>query len=265
MSPLFAEADGLLAIGCRFTQVITGTWALKVPPALAQIDIDPAEIGRHYPVTLGVHADAREALKSLLALLAPTARAAWAPPAPVREPRKLDGLDLLGPLRRILPEDAIVVADVTRLGYAMLVDHPTRHPRTFLHPACGIAMGYGLPAALGARAAFPDRVIVTVMGDGCFQMTGLELATAVQEKLPVVVVLVNDRALTLIKAIQQRRYGGRFLGVDLRNPDFGLLAKAFGVRAWQVDTDAAFETALQEALALRESALIEVRLGEQRR
>src|SRR5207245_11407793 len=111
--------------------------------------------------------------------------------------------------------------DGRRLGYALLAGFPVYQPRTFLHPAGFVAMGYGIPAALGAKAAFPERCVVAVVGDGCFLMSAMELATAVQEKLPVIVVLVNDRSLTLIKAIQQRRFGNRFLGVDLVNPDFG--------------------------------------------
>src|SRR5262249_13672432 len=143
---------------------------------------------------------------------------------------------LMGPLGRVLPRDAIIAADITRLAYIMLAAFPVSQPRTFLHPAGFVAMGYGLPAALGARVAFPERTIVSIMGDGCFLMSGMELATAVQEKLPVIVVLINDGSLTLIKAIQERRYEGRYIGVDLQNPDFGLLASAFGVRAWRVDS-----------------------------
>jgi acetolactate synthase-1/2/3 large subunit len=265
LSPLFAEADGLLAVGCRFTQVSTGSWALRPPAALAQIDIDPAELGRHYPVTLGVHADAREALRALLAVLPPAPRAPWATPAPPREPWRLAGLDLPAAIRRALPRDAIVVADVTQLAYRMLVEFPAYAPRTFLHPAAFVAMGYGLPAALGAKTALPDRAVVAVAGDGCFLMSGMELATAVQEQLPVTVVVVNDSSLTLIKAIQQRRYEGRFLGVDLRNPDFGLFAKAFGVRFWQVTSEATLEAALREAVASGGPALVELQLGEVRR
>ena len=96
-----------------------------------------------------------------------------------------------------------------------------------------------LTAALGAKTALPDRTVVAIVGDGCFQMCGMELATAVQERLPVVSVVVNDGALTLIKAIQQRRYESRFLGVDLLNPDFGTFAQAFGVRYRRADDDAA--------------------------
>ncbi len=88
----------------------------------------------------------------------------------------------------------------------------------------------------------------------------MELASAVQEKLPIVVILINDGCLTLIKAIQERRYEKRFLGVDLRNPDFGLFAKAFGVRFWKVDSDASFYRALKEAVSCGEPALVEVQL-----
>jgi acetolactate synthase-1/2/3 large subunit len=123
-------------------------------------------------------------------------------------------------------------------------------------------MGYGLPAALGAKTAFPERTIVTVVGDGGFLMSGMELATAVQEKLPIIVILINDRSLTLIKAIQERRYQSHFLGVDLVNPDFSLFAKAFGVRYWRADTDSTFENALREAIASNEPALIEVQVRQ---
>jgi thiamine pyrophosphate-dependent acetolactate synthase large subunit-like protein len=262
ISPLFAQADGLLAIGCRFTQVITGSWALKPPASLAQIDIDPEEIGRHYPVTVGIVADARLALGALLPTLPEEARSPWAGPAVPHTARRLGGWDLLGPLRRAVPQDAVVVADVTQLGYMMLVDHPVSRSRRFLHPAAAVSMGFGLPAALGAKVAFPDQAVVAVMGDGCFQMTGMELATAVQEKLAVVVVLINDSTLTLIKAIQKRRFGQRYLGVDLKNPDFTQMASAFGVRTWKVTQEGAFELALREAIACGEPALVEVVLTD---
>jgi acetolactate synthase-1/2/3 large subunit len=87
----------------------------------------------------------------------------------------------------------------------------------------------------------------------------MELATAVQENLPVIVILVNDSTLSLIKATQERRYGKRYLGVDLRNPDFALFAQAFGVRYWRADTTPSFESALREALASGQTAVIEVR------
>lgn len=261
MSPLFAQADGLLAIGCRFSQAATGSWSLKPPGSLAHIDIDPAEIGRHYPATLGIAADAAKTLQALLERLPRTMREPWTLPQPPAQTWRLPDLDLVGSLRKVLPRDAIVVADITRLSYILLSELPVYEPRTFLHPAGFVSMGFGIPAALGARAALPGRVIVSIAGDGCFLMSGMELASAVQEKLPIVIVLVNDGSLSLIKAIQHRRYEDRFIGVDLQNPDFALFARSFGVRSWQVRDDAGFSDALAQAIACGEPALVEVKLG----
>jgi acetolactate synthase-1/2/3 large subunit len=256
-SPLFGRADGLLAVGCRFTQLATGSWALR-PPPLAQIDVDPAEIGRHYPVEAGAVGDARLTLRALVEALPGPDRPAWAEPDRPEAPWRLPGWDILGALRRALPADAVVAADVTRLAYILMADFPTDRPRTFLHPAGSVAMGYALPAALGALAGCPGRKVLAVVGDGGFQMSAMELATAVQERLPVVVLLVNDRCLTLIKATQERRYDNRFIAVDLHNPDFGTLARAFGVGYWRPTDDGELEAALREALAAGGPGLVEV-------
>jgi acetolactate synthase-1/2/3 large subunit len=258
-SPLFAEADGVLALGCRFTQLTTGTWTLKLP-VLAQIDIDPDEVGRHYPLALGIHGDARLTLEQLLKLLPAAPRPSWAHPRRTEDLWQLPGLDLVTPFRRALPRDGILVADITRLAYILMVEFPVYQSRTFLHPAGYVSMGYAIPAALGARTAFPGRPIVAVVGDGCFLMSGMELATAVQEKLPIVVILINDGSLTLIKAIQKRRYQERYLGVDLLNPDFGLFARAFGVRHQAVSDAPSFEAALRDALGRDETTLLEVQI-----
>jgi acetolactate synthase-1/2/3 large subunit len=143
-----------------------------------------------------------------------------------------------------------------------MTDLPRQRSRTFLHPAGAVSMGYALPAALAAKAAFPQRAVVAVVGDGGFLMSAMELATAVQEDLPVIVVLINDNCLTLIKATQLRKYGGRLMGVELRNPDFRVFAAAFGVGYWRADDDPAFEKALGEALASGKPGLVEVRPGD---
>jgi acetolactate synthase-1/2/3 large subunit len=264
-SPFFREADGLLALGCRFTQLATGNWTLPLPASRAHIDVDAEEIGRHYPVEAAVVADLRPALEELLDALPPQPRPPWAGPRPrPTQPWRLPGMDLVGPLRRVLPPDAVVAADVTRLAYVLMTDLPLEQSRCFLHPAGSVAMGYALPAALGAQAAWPGRAVVAIVGDGGFLMSGMELATAVQEQLPVVVVLVNDRCLTLIKGLQARRYGGRFVGVDLDNPDFEKLAGAFGVDYWRADDDDAYGAALGAALAGGRPGLVEVRPGDVR-
>lgn len=263
-SPLFTEADGLLAIGCRFTQLTTGGWKMPVPANVAQIDIDEEEIGRHYPVKVGVQGDARLTLEKLLALLeSEPKREPWtdAKRRVVDEPWRLPNLDLVPVFERALPRETILAVDVTRLAYVMMVELSLYHPRTFLHPAGYVTMGHGIPAALGARVAYPDRPIVAIVGDGCFQMTGMELATAMQEDLPIVIVIMNDKSLSLIKAIQERHYDHRYIGVDLKNPDFGTFAKAFGADHVAVTTEADLETALREAIAVKRTVVIEVQMN----
>jgi acetolactate synthase I/II/III large subunit len=260
-SPLLARADGLLAVGCRFTQATTGNWKMPMPASLLHIDIDPAELGRHYPPALGIHADARLALEALLAKLPEDPRKPWAIEPVPKDVWRFPGLDLIEPMRRVLPRDAIVAADITRLAYQMLSQFPVFVPRTFLHPAGFVSMGYAVPAALGAKVAFPDRVVVAVVGDGGFLMSGMELASAVQEKLPIIVVVINDNCLSLIRSSQDRHYGGRHIGVHLQNPDFCALAASFGVRGWRVHNDMEFASALEEAMTRNEPGLIEVALA----
>ncbi|CAN5245627.1 acetolactate synthase large subunit [soil metagenome] len=260
-SPLLNQADGMLAVGCRFTQATSGNWTMKPPASLLHIDIDPAEFGRHYPPALTVRADARVALEGLLAKLPAEARVPWATSSTRSDVWRLPGFDLIGPMRRLLPRDAIVAADITRLAYQMLAQFPVFLPRTFLHPSGFVSMGYAVPAALGAKAAFPDRVVVAVVGDGGFLMSGMELASAVQEKLPIVVIVINDNCLSLIRSSQERHYGGRHIGVDLQNPDFCAFAAAFGVKSWRVHNDTEFASALEEAINRTEPGLIEVALA----
>jgi acetolactate synthase-1/2/3 large subunit len=185
-------------------------------------------------------------------------RRAWTEIPDRGEAWQLPGIDVLSPLRRVLPADGIVTADVTRLAYILMAEFPLETPRTFLHPSGSVAMGYGLPAALGAKAAWPDRKVVAVVGDGGLQMSAMELATAVQEKLAVVTLLINDSCLTLIRATQDIRHEGRHIAVALQNPDFGLLTRSFGVRYWRADRDS-LESALEEALASDVPGLVEVR------
>ena len=263
-SPLFEQADGLLAVGCRFSQLGTGSWSLKLPAALAQVDVDPAELGRHYRVTRGLVGDARLALEGLLEALPAQPRPAWATIPPRDTSWRLPGMEVLAVLRKVLPADAILAVDVTRLGYMIMAGFALETPRTFLHPAGAVAMGYAVPAALGAKAAFPGRTVLAVVGDGGFQMSALELATAVQERLAVVVLLVNDGCLTLIKATQAIRCGNRQIAVDLDNPDFGALTRAFGVGYWLAETDSELEVALRKALAENGPAVVEVRPGDAR-
>ena len=268
ISPLAGMADAALAVGFRFSQLATVNYTLPVPKSLVQIDVDPIEIGANHDVAVGIVADARVALRKLHDALKGDglesgAGISWMPESG-RPQRRID----VGPashppvdwweLREVLKRDAIVAADIARSGYALVGQFPVYQPRTFMHSASFIAMGHAFPAALRAKVAFPERQVVSVSGDGCFMMTGQELATAVQHGINVVAIVINDRCLTGIAALQDTHYGGRRVGVDLVNPDFVRLAESFGALGLRVVRPEEFKPALQEALQAERPALIEI-------
>jgi acetolactate synthase-1/2/3 large subunit len=267
VSPLTREADVALAVGFRFSQLSTVNYTLPVPRCLVQIDIDPDEIGANYPVTVGIAADAKVVLRELRQYLKAQAMErplrSWMPES-ARPQRRI----FVGPasnppvewweLREELKPDAIVAADITRSGYAITGQFPVYRPRTFMHSASFIAMGHAFPAALGAKVAFPEREVVSISGDGCFLMSGQELATAVQHGIHVVAIVINDRCLTGIAALQDEHYGGRRVAVDLANPDFVRFAESFGAIALRVTKPEDFRPALQTALRADRVSLIEI-------
>jgi acetolactate synthase-1/2/3 large subunit len=128
---------------------------------------------------------------------------------------------------------------------------------TQLAPQSG-AMGYGIPAALAAQLCHPQRAVVAFAGDGCFQMCGQELATIVQERLPILVIVANNRMLGTIRMHQERRFPGRVIATDLINPDFAAYARAFGLHAERVERNDEFEAALTRARQAGGPALIEL-------
>src|SRR2546426_5982197 len=271
MSPLAGMADAALTVGFRFSQLATVNYTLPVPKTLVQIDVDPAEIGANYPVTVGLVSDARIALGRLRDALkadgaesgARSSTLSWMPES-ARPQKRID----VGPasfppvdwwdLREVLNRDAIVAADIARSGYALVGQFPVYQPRTFMHSASFIAMGHTFPAALGAKVAFPDRQVVSVSGDGCFMMTGQELATAVQHGINVVAIVINDRCLTGIAALQDVHYNGRRIAVHLVNPDFVRLAESFGALGLRVEQPKEFRPALRKALEAATPSLIEI-------
>ena len=265
LSPLPALADKVLAVGCRFSQLATGNWALELPGELIQLDIDEAEFGRNYPTKAAILADAKGGLSRLTEELrkrgAETRQRAWGAildSLPVPDRWHIEGFDIAPIIRRAIERDAIIACDITRLYYMMITNFPVYEPRTFLHSSCFISMGYGFPAAIGAKVAFPERQVIAVAGDGGFMMTAQELACAVQERINVVVVLINDNCLSAIKGIQNRSYGGRHIAVDLINPDFVRFTESFGALGLRVTRVEEFEPALRQALEAGKPAVIEV-------
>jgi len=272
------EADLLLAIGGRLGEIPTAGYTLVRPGAptqrLIHVHPDPDEIGAVYPTELGIVAGL-EAFAAAARALDPAgadARAGLLEAAHGEYERNLaETRELPGPLqmsavmatlRERLPDDAILTNGAGNFSvWAHRYYEFHRYP-TQLGPRSG-SMGYGVPAAVGAKAVHPDRPVVCLAGDGDFLMTGQELATAVQEELPVVVLVVNNAMYGTIRMHQERHYPGRVVGTDLRNPDFVAYARAFGAHGALVERSEDFPAALDEALECGRPAVIELRVDPQ--
>lgn len=278
MEPLLAEADLMLAIGTRFSAMTTGTWRLKPPSQLIHIDIDPEEIGRNYPVRLGIVADARLALMALTDSLEKRSthrgvlRAVdedrtrdWAAKAKqVRDsclvrareegPREMLFLD---EIRRGIPEDVPMVHDMTIPSYWSAPFLRVTRPRTFFYPYGFGSLGFSFPAALGVAAAISPDPVVCFTGDGGFQYHLRELATAKQHGLNVTVLLFNDQAWGVLKAFSNARYDHDF-GMDLAGPDFVKLGEAYGVTTTTVGEPEQIQAAITRSLSQSGPSIIEV-------
>ena len=271
-----AQADLLLVLGSRLSEITTSGYTLPVPPVAAQTLIhvhpDPDELGRVYQAQLPVPASLPPTLAALAAL-APPAAPAWrdwtraaradheahaTPPAPHAELRGVDLAQVVAHLARVLPEDAIVANGAGNYTVWVHRFHRYRRRGTQLAPTNG-AMGYGLPAAIAARLLHPQRTVVCFAGDGCFMMYPQELATAQQAGAAVIVLVVNNGMLGTIRMHQQREYPSRVSATDLVNPDFVAMAQACGAHAECVERTADFPAAFERALGCGRAALIELR------
>ncbi|MCI0680495.1 MAG: thiamine pyrophosphate-binding protein [Gemmataceae bacterium] len=252
------HADVMLAVGCRFTEVTTWFWKLRVPERLIQIDIDRTVIGVNYPAEVSIVGDATEALVGLIELV-PSQSSEWdAIWDAARQAKPTEPEWFIDTLRAELPENAVVVTDASEMALRMHTDWPAYAPRTFFYPSTYIALGWGYPAAIGAAAALPDRPVVCVAGDGGFVMTCQELATAVRYQLQLIGIIHNDSAYGAMKSLQRRFYGERYIDVELNNPDFVKLAEAYGLPGTRVHGPEEFAHALRQALGRRGPSLIEV-------
>jgi acetolactate synthase-1/2/3 large subunit len=272
------EADLLLAIGGRLGEIPTAGYTLVRPGTpsqrLVHVHPDPDEIGAVYQPELGIVAgveafaaaarDLEPAGADGRAGLLAAARGEYERNlAEVRElPGPLQMSAVMAALRERLPAEAILTNGAGNFSvWAHRYYEFHRYP-TQLGPRSG-SMGYGVPAAVGAKAVHPDRPVVCIAGDGDFLMTGQELATAVQEELPVVVLVVNNAMYGTIRMHQERHYPGRVMGTDLRNPDFVAYARAFGAHGALVERSEDFPAALDEALQCGRPAVIELRVDPQ--
>ena len=262
------HADVVLAVGTRF--MTFQDQSVKTAGHLIMMNADPQDMGEPRTPALRLETDALLGLEALAAELEdlPRRPGPWAELNPIREQceqvvRTISPqADYLRALREAIPDDGVLVSEVTQMGYVTRVGYPVYEPRTFIGPGYQGTLGYGFPTALGVKAGLPDRAVVSINGDGGFGYGLSELATAKRYNLGLVTVVFDDHAFGNVKRIQKERFDGNLIGTDLVNPDYVKLADAFGIRGLRVGSPAALTGAVREAIAGNEPCLIEVPVGE---
>lgn len=261
---LQAEADLVLVVGARLDVVSDINTGARLPERIIQIDIDPLVLAQRRPVEVGIVGDSRSVLETIAAGLNDREQPCWFDVEAFRkhkrrylEKRCPTTLAVIDDLRAVLPDDAIVVDDLTNVGYWMPIAFDTYLPRTLIHPGTYGTLGYSLPAAIGAKFACPEQPVISLSGDGGFMFTLQELATARAENLDLIAIVFNDNAYGAISTFQSRVMGNRQIGSYLVNPDFAKLGDAFGANSVRVSADKIGET-VQQALAQGGLWLIEV-------
>lgn len=279
------DTDLIIAVGARFDDRVTGKIDEFAPrrEAVIHIDVDPSAISKVIPASIPVIGDCRHALSRLVEILEPIQHPEWL--AKVREwkenhPLQYPQDDKLRPqavietLYEITKGEAIVSTEVGQHQMWAAQYWKFNQPRKFLSSGGLGTMGYGFPAGLGAQAAFPDKLVVTIAGDGSIQMNIQELATAVMEKLPVKVIILNNQYLGMVRQWQELFYKHNYSGVRLARengesappdyiPDFVKLCEAYGAVGLRVTDKASLRSTLEEALGNGRPTFVECMVEEE--
>lgn len=264
------QADVVFVVGSRFADILGGRRNFSPDLKLIQLDIDPEEIGRNYPVTVGIEADVKAGLAALIDRIGqynrkrPSREAeltAFKTAATAKINSVQPQADFGLAIRAEMPDEGIIVNEFTQVGYWAYLGMPVYLPNTFLTPGYQGTLGYGFTTAMGAKVGKPDVPVVSINGDGGFGFTLNELSTLVQHDIRLIAVVFNDNAYGNVRRIQDEDYDGRILAADLVNPDYLLLAKAFGITGRRAETPAELRLHLRESIKADEPTLIEVPVG----
>jgi len=274
LSSAVKNADLLLVVGSRMGEVSTGGYAavdIPVPKqTLIHIHQGIEELGRVYQPELAINSSMSTFAQSAAKLPAVTSpvKSEWTHTLNknYREnlqhspsPGDVQMAEIIEWLNRSLPDDAILTNGAGNYAVWLQRFYQFRQYRTQLGPTNG-SMGYGVPAAVAAKLTYPDRVVVSFSGDGCFLMNGQEIATAAQYGAHVIFVVINNGMYGTIRMHQERNYPGRVSGTELLNPDFAALAQAYGLHGEVVTATSEFAPAFERCLGKSRPSLIEVRV-----
>ena len=272
---LVIESDVLLAAGARFSDRSVGKWdEFGNEMTIIHADIDPSEIGKNKNVNIGLIGDIKTTLSLLLSAMGKKAQKRqseyewinrvneikdiWRS-KPLPAPREITGPRLLKKMREILPEACLVTTEVGQHQMWASLHFDVAEPGTFFTSTGLGTMGWGLPAAVGAKFARPDLPVIDIAGDGSVQMTESALATSVTEKLPVITVIFNNGMLGMVAQWQRLFYERKYIGVELQGiPDYVKIAEAYGAQGIRAQSMNEFEKALKNALNSDVATVIDV-------
>ena len=281
------NADCVLALGTRFKEADCSSWYPQYTfdiskTQLIQIDIEPSEIGRNYPVQIGAVADLKQALQALLKAarkIVPQGLRREALKREIAEKQnafkqlnlEMERSDafpmmperILAEVRAVLPRDAIITTDVGWNKNGVGQQFPIYVPGSILIPGGYATMGFGGPAAVGAKLARPDKVVIALIGDGGFGQNPAQLATARHDNIAVIWLIMNNDAFGTIAGLEKAHYGTTFGTVFTRDgqstsPDYAAIARAYGVEGIRINTAAEFKPALEKAIALNKPVVLDV-------
>ncbi|MEM3194417.1 MAG: thiamine pyrophosphate-dependent enzyme, partial [Candidatus Bathyarchaeia archaeon] len=266
-------------VGMRFSDRSTGNIRAFCPNGkIIHVDIDSSEIGKNIKPHIPIVADAKKALQAihshLIEKFKRKERSTWL--SRVQELKKIheemiksegDGIKppaLMAEIRRLLPNDAIVTTEVGQNQMWAALYLKTYKPRTFISSGGLGTMGFGFPAAIGAKVACPNVPVVDIAGDGSFIMTEQDLASSVAWKIPVIVVVLNNSVLGMVAQWQRLFYRRRYSAVDLKGiPDFVKLAEAYGAQGFRAQSIEEFRAAFKEALNSDVTTVIDVPISSE--
>ena len=255
---LWPTSDVVVGIGTRM-EFPNIQWGACEGQRIVQINIDAAELDRYGTGTLGIHGDAAEACRLLIDALERHNRRRDDRTEEVAElrARHFERIAYLEPqlsylraIRSVMPDDGIIVEDITQVAFVAHIAYEHRHPRTYLATGGAGTLGAGVAHGIGAAAAAPDRAQLTIVGDGGVLFTATELATAVQHGINTTVLLFDNGAYGNVQRLQRQRFGpDRTIASTLRNPDWVAFGESFGVRTERSDSPQALPRVLEGSLA----------------
>lgn len=267
----FSRCDTVIALGCKFSEMATGAWSMNIPGTLIHVDINQSSLDKNYKSGISLCADIDAVLCELLPLLKKSVNVKEAVSFSDKKKARCSDRngsagkgvlpsDVLFYLRRLMKRNSVLVTDVGNHQLWAISDFDVFEPRTFITPSDYQAMGFGVPAAIGAKLGCQEKEVVCVCGDGGFLISGVEVLTAARLGLDIKIIVFNDGALGLIKELQGKIYG-RYSCVDFTAPDYRKLAEAYRLDYVEIKSESVLEDGLKQALSKKGAVLVNVEVS----